>query len=1215
MAQELISVLCRAQQTEVPPSLQPRQAGNEYFKAGKYFLALAEYSKYLEDPSCVDRSIVLSNRALCKLKVRDFESAVTDSRDAVQLDPLNGKAQFRLAKALLDALNGGGNEAAMAVVIAVALLGSTDPQVKSVYNDIVTKSSEVVKPVPLDIPKDAARVALVKDAEELADKFEEADAFVLAPSSAAYFLDYRWTRVELKKVLIGLSGNSRIEKSPSHMHAVSLQQACSLTLVNLALRGSGDHACAAIGQEKAVLTMINCRVENYSDVACLCARGLIRAHGCIFKNTAKQAVEVREGGSFVGECLRIEACLQGVSVYGGAKEVSLTDCEIAFCVQEGMLVAGTFANAATIAGEILQGNTTSKAAEIWGRARGVQTTVCLEGTTIKNSGRFGASIDKGATVSIHRCHLVENDPVSLFVKGGSNLTLSSSEVTYTKQSSKCGWGGFAARRTSGIHIAVNYGGDVNLLSNVFIGPGSLADAIVEEYSMNLRVGLTDWWSKPSKQKDCLHFASRSGATPALATLALKPPGVGKTASVVDVKKLNETRAPLEAHLRPCYTLSESHWCPSGFQYYVIGNTFGCNVAAGADCEADEPIRVLLAAGGDIRNLLATVHASGSSTPIHFTLIDGNKSLLARNMVLLYLIAESGASDEDVLAVWANHLLSPRQRDIAVSKALKALIFQDSWPSWMTTTVSLADIFQAWAHASDKFSPGLMLERRHGILQGRTLENSKNLSLTAAGDKSLPPKMKDAILAYVTEGSLPPPRSEKNAAVNPTMLTAPELQYNVYPSCSIFRAVKVDTSAGSVKDGLLSELSPQFKSLRTAVKEKRFQVRIIAGDAIATVLDVFSPAGECFDFVDTSNLSDYVSLASVLYVASLILKRKPSSRLITESLRKEFSTADECLGAAIPRDFFETLTGLQLDSSWKSDYSRLLRLSWKLSACPILAPGRVLLDCLDLLTAASADKAKFDLTFVPLPSVGTLVGLILSFVPDSVRLLDFLAANKSGVHEHEWEIDVLRCRETELQLVAFNSQVGLRLAPLPDHPLFLVFSPSPLPTGSEVAVKEFQVMTSTAWDSEMGVASFVMPKALLAKASKSMVTLCCLTQTGTMVVGISAPVRKLQAVGVANPLLKRLRKVDGDEFLFLSQSLPQKSIMMHQWNPSGTAVDILLPAPVEAAAKFKLTETDETLQVKIGNETYSVPWPGRRPSSRKPSKLNRRLGLLSVVYDL
>jgi hypothetical protein len=44
---------------------------------------------------------------------------------------------------------------------------------------------------------------------------------------------------------------------------------------------------------------------------------------CKFINTAKQAIEVRQGATLTGYGLHIEGCSQGVSAYGGARSVML----------------------------------------------------------------------------------------------------------------------------------------------------------------------------------------------------------------------------------------------------------------------------------------------------------------------------------------------------------------------------------------------------------------------------------------------------------------------------------------------------------------------------------------------------------------------------------------------------------------------------------------------------------------------------------------------------------------------------------------------------------------------------------------------------------------------------------------------------------------------------------------------------------------------------
>lgn len=140
------------------------------------------------------------------------------------------------------------------------------------------------------------------------------------------------------------------------------------------------------------------------------------------------------------------------------------------------------------------------------------------------------------------------------------------------------------------------------------------------------------------------------------------------------------------------------------QYYAIGNTAGYNVAAGLPSDIQH-VKVLLAGCGDIMNLLATVaglqaadvgplgcsDSSSSMGDTHvrqqqqrklsFVLNDGNISMLARDAVMLHMIAEQQASPEAVLAVWANHALTDKQHALVLNSC-RALAEQP-WPAWLS----------------------------------------------------------------------------------------------------------------------------------------------------------------------------------------------------------------------------------------------------------------------------------------------------------------------------------------------------------------------------------------------------------------------------------------------------------------------------------------------------------------------------------------------------
>ena len=72
-----------------------RMAGNEMFRSGRYFEALALYSEGLEsDPM---NAILLCNRAVCRSKIGQWEKAVEDCDSALRIQPNYTKALMRRA--------------------------------------------------------------------------------------------------------------------------------------------------------------------------------------------------------------------------------------------------------------------------------------------------------------------------------------------------------------------------------------------------------------------------------------------------------------------------------------------------------------------------------------------------------------------------------------------------------------------------------------------------------------------------------------------------------------------------------------------------------------------------------------------------------------------------------------------------------------------------------------------------------------------------------------------------------------------------------------------------------------------------------------------------------------------------------------------------------------------------------------------------------------
>lgn len=85
---------------EVMSAMDLKEQGNRLFSARKYEEAIACYSKaIIKSPNT---PTFFTNRALCYLKLKQWEFACQDCRRALDMDPLSVKGHFFLGQALLE---------------------------------------------------------------------------------------------------------------------------------------------------------------------------------------------------------------------------------------------------------------------------------------------------------------------------------------------------------------------------------------------------------------------------------------------------------------------------------------------------------------------------------------------------------------------------------------------------------------------------------------------------------------------------------------------------------------------------------------------------------------------------------------------------------------------------------------------------------------------------------------------------------------------------------------------------------------------------------------------------------------------------------------------------------------------------------------------------------------------------------------------------------
>ena len=313
-----------------------------------------------------------------------------------------------------------------------------------------------------------------------------------------------------------------------------------------------------------------------------------------------------------------------------------------------------------------------------------------------------------------------------------------------------------------------------------------------------------------------------------------------------------------------WTFQEASWSPTGHAFYAIGNTRGFDVTAGMLASASHP-RILLAGCGDPRNLVATA-AAASGGVIDFVLNDGNVSMLARDAVLLHLMATASPETmaETVLAVWSDHGLSMAHAS-ALQTSCTALA-EEPWPDWLRATAGIEsgtssatveapvrEACRAWANCSITLEK--LLLSRDAVQQPLLRAHSLRLSLEAVGGNDR--KLQEEVRAFLQSGSLP--NHSPLSSPNVTLLLSPSLQYTLYFSSSIVRALPLATAPHGtpLTTRLLSSLAPQLQAVAARLRSGTLNVSLVLGDILVVGADAATDARfdiDCAQTWPTTSLS-------------------------------------------------------------------------------------------------------------------------------------------------------------------------------------------------------------------------------------------------------------------------------------------------------------------------------------------------------------------------
>eukprot|EP00798_Chlamydomonas_sp_ICE-L_P015003 gene15003-21070_t len=355
------------------------------------------------------------------------------------------------------------------------------------------------------------------------------------------------------------------------------------------------------------------------------------------------------------------------------------------------------------------------------------------------------------------------------------------------------------------------------------------------------------------------------------------------------------------------------------------------------------------------------------------------------------------------------------------------------------------------------------------------------------------RVKKEVKQYIGSGSLS--STDSLTELNPTFLLAPEMQYTVYFSTSIFRAVRLGKGT-TAKVRLLDTLAPQFDSLAAALRNGDLEVTVVPADILTTLTSQESSKGGgtvatgLFDFIDCSNVSDYVSVPAMVQACAPLLRPMPHARLYLESI-VSYSLEKTKKPTLKPSSFIETQTALplsvyepliQLKFVKGVDVPELqaaIRMTWPYSSPRKGVPGAPL-TFLHMLTVRGkyvddADSIVRELIQLDTSGQGAL------FKWELTMQAQIQASNRLPL-----------CRMAYAPKISSTMSMSMSMLTLGDSAIVLVISKVVLQSNSVVTrpvVK--QLLSSFDWDEQQGSIDWVLPQAIAEQCESWFVTLCLL----------------------------------------------------------------------------------------------------------------------------
>lgn len=480
-----------AQETDLENILQAKKDANEAFARGELHQAIEAYNGVAKElcshktpKAMTELTKCICDRALCFLKLRQWEAARVDSQSVLEREPTNAKAHFRLASASFQEGNAESqekiHEAATHICVAIALAPTGEAAMTDLLDAIASKSA---RPLP-----QAKEVVAVGDASELWAALQRDRKKFIAIKPGDYGPTHKPFWAEHDATLVGLGSNKvRFLKRSSHVFSVVMNarvQMFNLTITD-SPQASHGYGCCSV-DSGAWLKLSGCIVENCCEVGVIVARGgRCIIEDCQFRRLGSQAVEVREMGQVEIRRSQFLRVWQGVVAYAGARSLVMEDVLIEGSFHEGVCACGDLKTDETRKLEKLpdpdaeriatpgwrkrdqaykMGRQISMFASEWAEDMGWNGRLALSMSTctITNAQGLACSFDTGCAAHLSACTFQKSVSskttrwygTGLMIKGGSDVTVN-----------RCRF----LKNEVGVDVGFNYGGDVLIENSIFAG--------------------------------------------------------------------------------------------------------------------------------------------------------------------------------------------------------------------------------------------------------------------------------------------------------------------------------------------------------------------------------------------------------------------------------------------------------------------------------------------------------------------------------------------------------------------------------------------------------------------------------------------------------------------------------------------------------------------------------------------------------------------------